>query len=146
MNLREEHGYTYGAQSVFTFRKGPGPFYVFSPVRTDVTAPALEEIFLELREAVSRPIAGEELQRAKDSLVLSLPGGFQTSAGLAAQYANVHVYGLGLDYFGGYADQIVAERYVTPDEMIVVAAGDRAQIESALADLDLGPLEIFEDR
>ena len=156
MNLREEHGYTYGASSVFTFRKGPGPFYVISSVRTDVTAPAVEEIFRELREAVGRPIAGAELQRAKDSLVLSLPGTFETSAGVASRYADVHLYGLGLDYYRGFAGRItavdagavqdVAERYLTLDDMVVVAVGDRSQIEEGLEALDLGPLEVFEDR
>ena len=41
MNLREAHGYTYGAFSEFVFRKGPGPFWIQSGVRTDVTAPAV---------------------------------------------------------------------------------------------------------
>ena len=155
MNLREEHGYTYGASSVFTFRKGPGPFYVVSAVRTDVTAPAVQEIFLELREAVSRPIAGEELQRAVDSLVLSLPGSFETSAGVANRYADVHLYGLGLDYYRGYAArireidadavQVVAERYLEPEDMVVIAVGDRAQIEEGLTALDLAPLEVFKN-
>src|SRR5262249_593411 len=48
-NLREEHGYTYGATSSFTFRRAAGPFAVSTGVRTDVTAPALSEIFKELR-------------------------------------------------------------------------------------------------
>ncbi len=49
MNLREEHGYTYGANSQFVFRRGAGPFQVASGVRTDVTAPAVTEIFKEIR-------------------------------------------------------------------------------------------------
>ena len=45
MNLREEHGYTYGAQSQFTFRRAPGPFQIAAGIRTDVTAPAVAEVF-----------------------------------------------------------------------------------------------------
>ena len=41
MNLREEHGYTYGASSAFLFHRAPGPFQISSGVRTDVTAPAV---------------------------------------------------------------------------------------------------------
>ncbi|MGC4085007.1 MAG: pitrilysin family protein [Vicinamibacterales bacterium] len=43
LNLREEHGYTYGANSQFVFRRMPGFFVAASGVRTDVTAPALSE-------------------------------------------------------------------------------------------------------
>ena len=154
MNLREERGYTYGASSGFAYRKGPGPFYVGSPVRTDVTGPAVEQIFLELREALTNPIAGDELQRSKDSIVLSLPGDFETSARLAGQFANAWLYGLGLDYYEGFSARInavdaaavldVTERYLTPDRMVVVAAGDRARIEEALAALDLGPIRVYQ--
>jgi zinc protease len=154
MNLREEHGYTYGASSGFAYRKGPGPFYAYSPVRTEVTAPAVEEIFLELREARTNPIAGDELQRSKDSIVLSLPGTFETTGGLAGRFADAWVYELGLDYYVGFAGRIdavdaaavleVTERYVTPDRMVVVAAGDRARIEAPLAALGLGPVRIYQ--
>ena len=37
LNLREAHGYTYGASSQFVFRRAAGPFLVASGVRTDVT-------------------------------------------------------------------------------------------------------------
>ena len=52
MNLREEHGYTYGAGSQFDFRRGAGPFQVATGVRTDVTAPAVTEILKEVRGMV----------------------------------------------------------------------------------------------
>ena len=38
LNLREDHGYTYGAFSAFEFRKGAGPFLIQAAVRTDATA------------------------------------------------------------------------------------------------------------
>jgi zinc protease len=41
MNLREEHGYTYGANSQFPFWRSGGPFSVATGVRNDVTAPAV---------------------------------------------------------------------------------------------------------
>src|SRR5262249_11224 len=39
LNLRERHGYTYGAGATFYYRRGAGPFYARSSVRADVTAP-----------------------------------------------------------------------------------------------------------
>src|SRR5207253_5452049 len=68
MNLREEHGYTYGASSQFVFRKSAGPFVAGAGVRTDVTAPAVTEILKEVRGMVEKPIDSEELRLSKDSL------------------------------------------------------------------------------
>jgi len=56
MNLREKHGYTYGASSAFLYRRGPGPFLVGTSVRTDVTAPAVTEILNEIEQMRSREI------------------------------------------------------------------------------------------
>ena len=56
MNLREQHGYTYGAQSQFTFRKSAGPFQVASGVRTDVTGPAAAEMIKELKGMAAAPM------------------------------------------------------------------------------------------
>ena len=154
MNLREEHGYTYGARSRFSFRKGPGPFSVRTAVRTDITAPAVSEIFRELRELLSDPLRGEELQRVQDSLTLSLPGTLETSAGVAGRYAETYLFGLGLDYYRDYDARVrsvteaqvldVARRHLAPEAMVIVAAGDRSRIEQALRGLNLGEVKIVE--
>ena len=54
LNLRETHGYTYGASSAFVFRRGAGPFLIGTSVRTDVTAPAVAEIFNEITAHAGR--------------------------------------------------------------------------------------------
>ena len=38
LNLREVHGYTYGASSYYDWRRGPGPFVVSTAVQSEVTA------------------------------------------------------------------------------------------------------------
>ena len=48
LNLREEHGYTYGAYSQFPFRKAPGPSMSRPACARMSTGPAVEEIFKEL--------------------------------------------------------------------------------------------------
>ena len=103
MNLREEHGYTYGANSQFSFRRAAGPFQVASGVRTDVTAAAVGEIFKEVRGMVDKPVSADELQKAKDSLANSLPGAFESSANAVGNFSNVFIYDLGLDYYTRYA-------------------------------------------
>ena len=151
MNLREKNGYTYGAQSQFTFRKAPGPFQVASGVRTDVTGAAAGEMINELKGMAAAPMPADELKRAKDSLAYSLPGAFETSADTAASLANIYTYDLGLNYYATYAESVyavtpeqalaAARKYLVPERFVVVAVGDRAKIEADLKKLNL-PIEI----
>jgi zinc protease len=152
MNLREAHGYTYGASSGFAFRRAPGPFQVASGIRTDVTAAAIDEIFKELRGMVDKPVGTEELSKAKDALANSLPGAFESSSNAVGNFSNVFIYNLGLDYYTKYAAQVnavttdqtlaMAKKYLAPDAMVVIAVGDRAKIEPELKKLNLGSIEI----
>jgi zinc protease len=73
LNLRETHGYTYGASSAFAFWRGAGPFLIGTSVRTDVTAPAVAEIFNEITRMREGILTLEELATAKDSIARSLP-------------------------------------------------------------------------
>ena len=153
MNLREEHGYTYGASSQFVFRRTPGPFVIGGGVRSDVTAQSVSEIYKELRGMLGKPLTSDELQMSKDSLARSVPANFETSDSAAGTFAEVYIYDLGLDYFSKYselteavtADQTsaAAKKYLQPDKLVVVAVGDRKTIQPALARLNLGPVEAW---
>jgi zinc protease len=152
MNLREEHGYTYGAGSGFDFRRGAGPFAIASGVRTDVTAPAVMEIMKEVRGMAEAPMKAEELARAKDARTQSLPAGFQTSQAAAGSFAQLFIYDLGLDYYSHVAERVnavtaeqalaAAKKYLVPDRMVIVAVGDRAKIEPELRKLNIAPVEV----
>ena len=152
MNLREKNGYSYGASSQFTFRRAPGPFQIGSAVRLDATAPAVTEILNEVRGMTDRPVTPQELQGAKDALVNSLPGAFETSAAAVGNFANTFIYNLGLDYYANYAEEVyavtrdqalaVTKKYLQPNGMVVVAVGDRKAIEPELQKLNLGAIEI----
>ena len=151
MNLREQHGYSYGAYSAFVFRRGAGPFMVAGGVRTDATALAVTEIFKEIAGMIEQPVPAEELQKAKDSMANSLPGAFETSANAVNSFSTIFVYDLGLDYYSSYAQQVnavtaeqaldVARRYLVPDRLVVIAVGDRDVIEADLTKLSLGKVE-----
>jgi zinc protease len=152
MNLREKNGYTYGASSGFTFRKAAGPFQVASGIRTEVTGPAVAEVFSELRGIVEKPVTEDELTRAKDGLTNSLPGAFETNGNAVGNFANVFTYSLPLDYYSRYAEQVAAvttaqtadaaKRYIVPEKMVVIAVGDLEKIEPELKKLNLGPIEV----
>jgi zinc protease len=152
-NLREEHGYAYGAGSSFEMRSAAGPFYAAAAVQTDKTSEALTEFFKELN-AIRAPIRPEELEKAKSFLALSLPRSFETTRSLAASLAQVFVYNLPADYYTTYTERVravtpadvqrAAERYIQPDKFAVVVVGDRKLIEPGIRALNLGPIKPVE--
>src|SRR5207244_4181837 len=79
LNLREARGYTYGASSFYDWRRGPGPFVVSTAVQSEVTAPALREIFLEVERIRSDKILDEELSLARDYLDGVFPIQYETN-------------------------------------------------------------------
>jgi predicted Zn-dependent peptidase len=152
-NLREEHGYAYGASSSFEMRSAAGPFYAAAGVQTDKTAEALTEFFKEL-DAIRKPIPAEEIEKAKNYLALLLPRNFETTESLAGSLAQVFVYNLPSDYYTTYTARIravtpadierAAERYIQPDKFAVVIVGDRKMIEPGIKALNLGPIKTVE--
>ena len=152
MNLREQHGYTYGAGSFFSYHRALGSFVAYSDVRTDVTAPATTEIFNELRRMRETQMSADELRLAKDSIARSLPGRFERGTNAAGTFAELFIYDLPLDYFSTLSERInavtveeaqaIAQKYILPEKMIVLAVGDRAKIEEGLKKLNLGKVEI----
>jgi zinc protease len=152
MNLREVHGYTYGASSRFVEYSQGGEFYAGSLVRTDVTAPAAKEMMGEIRNFPQKPSTAEELAAAKEASMRSLPGRFETTAAMAGAIDDIFVNHRPLDYYAklpGKYEAITqadiaraAQQYIHPDQLIVIAAGDRAKIEPGLKDAGLGPVEV----
>jgi zinc protease len=151
MNLREEHGYTYGAFSMFQFMRGAGPFLAGASVRTDVTGPALRELVSELDRIRTTPLSADELKMSKDHLIRSLPGDFETVEETTGRMADIFTYNLPLDYYRTYPAKIdavtseqaaaAALKYIHPEKMVFVAVGDKAKIQPQIEKLDLGPVE-----
>jgi zinc protease len=152
-NLREVHGYSYGARSRFDMRLNAGPFYATAGVQTDKTADALKEFFVELTK-IHEPIPTEELEKAKNYLALLMPRNFETTRGTADALAQAWIYDLPADYYTTYADRIravtaadvkrAADKYIVPDKVAVVIVGDRKTIEASLKAMNLGPLTVLE--
>jgi len=149
MNLREEHGYTYGANSSFDMRVKQGPFTAAAGVQTDKTSESLTEFFKELN-AIQQPVPGDELTRSKSYVSLRYPGGFETTGDIARRLEDAFVYGLPDDYFSNYVAKVgavsaadverVAREYLSPATAAVVIVGDRQAIEPGLKALGLGPI------
>ncbi|MBW3591579.1 MAG: insulinase family protein, partial [Actinobacteria bacterium] len=150
-HLRQTLGYTYGVTSELTQTRGVGALDIFTSVDTPVTGAAVQEILDEVARLIESPITDEELEEAKESLVRVLPGQFMTNGSTASTLAHLYVMGLPLDYFDGLESRLeqvtveqvrhVAETYLKPDRMKIIAVGDRAAIEPQLLQLGLGSIE-----
>jgi zinc protease len=153
LNLREEHGYTYGANSQFVFRRQPGYFVAASGVRTDVTAPALSELAKELTRMRESGVTADELTLSKDAIVRSLPADFETSGRVTGTTSNLFLYDLPLGYYTGAQARFsavtpaqvaaAARKYLVPEKIFFVAVGDAAKVRADVEKLNIGPVETW---
>ena len=150
-NLREARGYTYGAGSRFDMRRAAGPFTASAEIVSAKTDSALLEFMKELNN-IRQSVPVEELSRAKRYLQLQLPGNFETTQQIAAALVPVAVYGLPLDYYNNYVQNVeavtqadvarVAQQYINPGSLAVVIVGDRKTIEQGLKSTNVGTISI----
>ena len=151
-NLRETHGYSYGAFSGFEERISPGTFSARAGVQTDKTAEALKEFFNEFA-GMLKPIPADELDKAKNYVALGFPAEFESTGDLARKLEEQVVHNLPEEYFPSYIRSVVqvtgpaveksATQYIQPDKFAVVVVGDRKIIEAPIRALKLGPVEVL---
>jgi zinc protease len=150
MNLREAHGYTYGAGSSFYDNATPGPFMISSDVRADVTGPAVQEILKETKGMLEKEVSEDELKLAKQSITRALPALFENNQSVAATIGDLYLYGLPPDYYEGLPKRIdgmtpgevfaATQAHIKPDAMKVIAIGDRRIIDAQVGALKLGAI------
>jgi predicted Zn-dependent peptidase len=150
-NLREEHGYTYGAFSGFDMRRAAGPFQATAGVQTDKTAEALRQFFIEL-DGIRARVPDEELDKARNYVALGFPSEFETARDILRRLEERLVYDLPDRYFASYIPSVqsvtaadvqrVARTYVQPNQMAVVVVGDLKTIEEPIRALNLGPVHM----
>jgi zinc protease len=151
LNLRERHGYTYGASSRFSGRMGPGPFTVNAAVATESTGAAAREVLIELRRIREALVEPEELTETQSYLVGVFPYTMQTIGDLAKRLETLAVFGLPDDYYTRHLERItnvtrqdvldVARRHIDPEHVAIVAVGPAEALEAQLA--ELGPVRVW---
>lgn len=152
LNLREAHGYTYGASSAFDWRREAGPFVVGTAVASDVTVPAIQETLKEIDRMRSEPISDSELSLATSYLEGVFPIRYETTAAIAAALATLTIYGLPEDWYDTYRARMgavtindvlqAARTHVRPESLQVVIVGDAEAIREPLEALAFGPLDV----
>jgi zinc protease len=151
MNLREVHGYTYGARSTFSYFREGGPFFAGGLVKTNVTAPAAQQLMLELKRIQTEPPTEVELKQARVASIQSIPALFETTNATTAAISSIFLYKRPLNYYATLPDayrnvtpeavERAAKNAIHPNHLVLVTAGDRTKIEPSLKELNLAPIE-----
>ncbi|MDP2343489.1 MAG: pitrilysin family protein [Deltaproteobacteria bacterium] len=137
MNLREKHGYTYGARAGFSYLKGRGSFSTTASLRTDSTGKALDEIKNELTAMRAGPVTDVELGRERDGSLLAFPSSFATSSATLDSWSTLFFFGLPKDTLAKTparlkalkkSDLEKAAKTRLPKSFRVLVVGDAARI------------------
>jgi zinc protease len=150
MNLREKHGFTYGATTRFTARLQPGPFIIDAAVSTESTGASVREVLAELRRVREDLIEPWEMEETRSYIAGVFPYTFQTINDLAKRLENLAVHRLPDDYYDRYLVRLagmqreeireVAQRHLHPEHIAVVAVGPAEDLVPQLE--SLGPVTV----
>lgn len=154
LNLREAHGYTYGASSYYDWRRGAGPFVISTAVQSEVTGEAIKETLGEIDRMRAEEIPEEELSLATDYLAGVFPIRYETTSAIASALANMVIFGLPDDYYDTYRDKVravstsdvlaAARNHVNADRLQVLVVGDDETIRGPIEALGIGNFAMAE--
>ncbi len=114
MNLREKHGFTYGAYSSVGSGRFPTLFKAGAAVRTDKVDSAVQEMMAEILNMRDGKITDEELASAKAKYNGSFALGMEDPARSATYASNILINNLPKDFYRTYLQKINA---VTKDDI-----------------------------
>lgn len=135
-DLREDHGYTYGARSRFNFQRGAGMFVARAAIRTDAIGDALGAMLADVRKMGKDGLADAELEKVKTQVQSDAVEAYSTLHGVTGSLASNASAALGPD---ADAKTLAAQRDATQAEVRPLLA-KYLGLEGALVVL-VGPRE-----
>jgi len=118
MNLREEHGYTYGARSNVGVDEYASRFSAGAAVRNMVTDSAVVQTLKEINRIKTEPVAQDMLKNAKAKYVGDFVLALESPQTIARYALNIKLNDLPEDFYTTYLQKINA---VTADDVNRVA-------------------------
>lgn len=152
-NLREDHGWSYGAASAFTDTRKQGAFLARASVVAEATGPALKEMLGELARMADAGLTRDELAKVQAQDRADLVSSYETANRTALRFATLARLGLP-ETFDAAASQArqgatlagLAElaRAVDPKGATVVVVGPQQEILPQLKAIGLGEPEVWD--
>lgn len=154
LNLREAHGYTYGASSYFDWRRQRGPWVVATAVASEVTHAAATEVIKEIERIRVSPISNDELTLATSYLDGVFPIRFETTSAIASALTTLVVYDLPDDWYDEYRERVrsvttadvltAAQRHLHPEALQMVVVGSASAVRAHMDEMGFGPLQVYD--
>ena len=145
MNLREKHGWTYGARSSISGDKYISRFEASTQVRNAVTDSTVVEMMKEIKRIRTEKVTDEMLANVKAGYIGKFVMNIEKPQTVANYAYNMQTQGLPSDFYENYikninavtADDImrVANKYFKADNMRYIVVGKAAEVLPALEKL-----------
>ena len=144
-NLRERHGWTYGAYSAFDMRELAGAFQASAETRNEVTHLAIGEILKEIERLRQEPVPEKELELQRQYNVGNYLLSLENAARTAQRVQDIDLYGLPADFYKTYAKEMasvtpkdveqLAQKYLDPKNAALIVVGEAKEVKPALEKL-----------
>ena len=141
-NLREKHGWTYGAYSAFDMRKFGGGFSASAETRNEVTAPAIVETLKEISRLADEPVPEPELALQRQYNIGNYLLSLENTARTAQRVQDIDLYGLPADFYKTYATRMaavtpekmqeLAKKYLSTTDLAIIVVGEAKDVQPAL--------------
>ncbi|MCB0543285.1 MAG: insulinase family protein [Saprospiraceae bacterium] len=141
-NLREGHGWTYGARSSLSPDKLVGSFNASASVRNAVTDSSLIEFFKEMERMRNEKVPNDELQVVKNVLTGQFSQSLEQPGTIASFALSTARYNYPADYYEKYLEVLqsvtpddvmkMAKEYITPGKAHVLVVGNKDDVAENL--------------
>ncbi len=155
LNLREKHGYTYGAHSTLKNDIYMGYFDASCEARNVVTDSAVTQFLYEMKKMRTQKVSDEELSRVKKYMIGQFARSLEQPSTIARFAINIARYNLPKDYYKNYLKNLdvvtvddvykAAKKYIKPDKAYILVVGNKSEIASKLKNFSLsGKIDYYD--
>jgi zinc protease len=153
LNLREAHGWTYGAYSGISGNKHIGSFSASASVRNTVTDSAVVELLNEIKKMRTELVSEEDLKNAKAKYIGNFVMQIEKPATVARYALLTKTQDLPADFYENYIANIsavtpedvraAAQKYFSADNARIVIVGKAADVLPGLEKRNI-PINYFD--
>jgi predicted Zn-dependent peptidase len=146
-NLRETHGYTYGAWSAFTTMDQRGLFVASANVQADKTGAAVREFLAEFARIRAGGVTADEAVKARETVRSGVVQAFESLEDMLGAYAPYARYGLPAARLAGVLAEAealdsgaldrLAREHIARGGGVLVLVGDAAAIRRQIEETGL---------
>jgi predicted Zn-dependent peptidase len=151
-NLREKHGWTYGAYATGSFQKLAGSYSASAEVRNAVTDSAIVEILAEMARIKRDTIPTQELDLQRQYIAGNYLMSLEDKGRVASRVQEMELYNLPKDYYKTYASRVgsvtparamdLARKYINTSDLVIIVVGNAKEVKEKLE--KIAPVKVYD--